>query len=82
MNVGQSSHIMQYSIIALLPASCLEYLGGISLLTVPLTNYSNAKIVNCLFLKTTIDVRSLSAVQFVAFRNKQLCNYFSVMVAS
>ena len=29
-------------------------LGGISLLTVPLTGYCNGKMVNCLFIKTTI----------------------------
>ena len=29
-------------------------LGGISLLTVPLSGYRNGKLVNCLFLKTTI----------------------------
>ena len=28
--------------------------GGISLLTVPLTGYRNRKLVNCLFIKTTI----------------------------
>ena len=31
--------------------------GGVSLLTVPLTGYRNGKIVNCLFLKTTINVK-------------------------
>ena len=31
--------------------------AGVSLLTVPLTDYRNGKIVNCLFLKTTIKVR-------------------------
>ena len=31
--------------------------GGISLLMVPLTGYRNGKIVNCLFLKITINVR-------------------------
>ena len=29
-------------------------IGGVSLLTVPLTGYHNRKIVNCLFLKTNI----------------------------
>ena len=32
-------------------------LAGVSLLTVPLADYCNGKIVNCLFLKTTINVR-------------------------
>ena len=41
-------------------------LGGVSLLTVPLTGYRNGKIVNCLFSKTTIKA---SAVLIVVFKN-------------
>ena len=37
--------------------SATDELGRVSLLTVPLTDYRNGKIVNCLFLKTTIKVR-------------------------
>ena len=36
----------------------LQYIiGRVSLLTVPLEDYGNGKIVNCLFLKTAINVR-------------------------
>ena len=39
--------------------TCGSYfdIGGVSLLTVPLTGYRNRKIVNCLFTKTAINVR-------------------------
>ena len=32
-------------------------IGRVSLLTVPLRGYCNGKIVDCLFLKTTINIR-------------------------
>ena len=42
------------SSICILKQCCHTDIGGVSLLTVPLIGYRNRKMVNCLFLKTTI----------------------------
>ena len=44
-----------------------SFLGGVSLLTVPLTDYRNGKIVNCLFSKTTINARLAQCSPYCCF---------------
>ena len=58
-NVCNGRHRQRGPAMQEIVVSCKQCLscGRVSLLTVPLMDYRNAKIVNCLFSKTTIDVR-------------------------